>query len=252
MPYDYSTLEDWQVYESGLDKGVLYLPSGEAVPWYGLTAVTQSETTKVNSAYYAGRKVHDIVDLDMFTGTVTAFNYPEEIYGFAGYANGIDVKNQKRPVFGLSWREKFSDGGYLYNIVGNLTFEEQQTINQTVSNRPTPLTYSWRVSAPRVLVEGFPPTAFINIDTRKADPNFVLWLEEILYGTASTPAGFTSFEQLLTDIVEYARLTVVDNGDGTWTADTPFSYISVGVDDFIIDHPYGVWLSDDRYRIGDF
>lgn len=251
MPQDYSKPE-YKVYESGLDHGVLYLASGDAVPWNGLTQVTQNESIRSEPAYYAGRKAHDITGLSPFQGEVTALTYPEELRTFNQPTNGWSIENQKKPTFGLSWREKFSDGGYRYYVAGNLTFVEQNTTYETITDRPKPLEFTWQISAPRTLVDGFPPVSVINIDTRTADPNFLIWLEEILYGSDTQAAGFTTFEAFLTDLVNYTRMSIVDNGDGTWTADTPFSYITVGVDDFIIDHPYGVQLSADKYRIGDF
>ena len=251
MPYDYD-LPEYKVYESGLDHGVLYLASGEGIPWNGLTRVTQDEQTRSEPAYYAGRKAHDIPGLSPFQGEVAALTYPEELRAFNQPANGWALENQKKPVFGLSWREKFSDGGYRYYIAGNLTFTEQATTHETMTDSPNPIEFAWRISAPRTKVDGFPPVAVVNVDTRIADPNFVLWFEEVLYGSDTQPPGFTNFETFLTELVNYARLTITDNGDGTWTADTAFDHITVGVDDFTIDHPYGVALSASRYRIGDF
>lgn len=252
MPYIYSDLDGYGVYESGLDHGVLYLSSGQAVPWNGLVEVTQDNAIRSEPAYYAGRKAHDITGLLPFRAEVKAITYPKELRAFNQPAQGWVIENQKKPIFGLAWREKFSDGGYRYYIAGNLTFVETTTEHETTSDKPNVVEFTWEISAPRIVVDGFPPVAIVNIDTRTADSNFLLWLEEILYGSDTQAPGFTTFEDFLTDLVNYVRLTVVDNGDGTWTANTGYDYITVGINDFTIDHPYGIQLNPHRYRIGDF
>jgi len=45
-----------KTFETGLDKGVLYLPDGSAVPWNGLTAVTEHLTESTETVYYDGQK----------------------------------------------------------------------------------------------------------------------------------------------------------------------------------------------------
>jgi hypothetical protein len=46
-------------YETGVDRGVLYLPAGTAVPWNGLTAVTENVERDVKSYYIDGVKYLD-------------------------------------------------------------------------------------------------------------------------------------------------------------------------------------------------
>lgn len=36
-----------RTYESGLDRGVLYLPDGSAVPWNGLTSIVENFDRKL-------------------------------------------------------------------------------------------------------------------------------------------------------------------------------------------------------------
>ena len=69
-----------RVYESGLDRGVLYLPDGTSVPWNGLTAVVEKFNRSVNSVYFDGAKINDFVTLGDFSATLKAFTYPEEFH----------------------------------------------------------------------------------------------------------------------------------------------------------------------------
>ncbi len=65
-------------YETGLDKGVLYLSDGSAVPWNGLTSVVENTGKESTPVYYDGTKVNDIIVLGDFSASMRAFTYPEE------------------------------------------------------------------------------------------------------------------------------------------------------------------------------
>jgi hypothetical protein len=45
-------------YETGVDRGVLFPPNGPAVPWNGLTAITETVSREVKSYYVDGVKYH--------------------------------------------------------------------------------------------------------------------------------------------------------------------------------------------------
>lgn len=211
-----------KIYESGISRGVLYLSDGSAIPWNGLTKVSEKNGIVATSAYFGGRKTHDIVQLSPFQGTVSAYTYPD-ILEQPHVNTGAYLDDQPRHMFSLSWTEGLSDGNYKIHVVGNANFEFSKTAYKTNSEDAEATEFQWEIRAPRIQLDGLPPTAKLVVDTRYADPAFMTYLEEILYGSVSQNAGFTDFETFLSGVASYTNLSITDNGDGTWTADTSAS-----------------------------
>ena len=61
-----------RTYESGLDRGVLYLPDGSAVPWNGLTSISEKVEKSVDSVFYDGAKISDLVTMGSFSATLAS------------------------------------------------------------------------------------------------------------------------------------------------------------------------------------
>ena len=84
------TALDWDVvgqrfFETGVDRGVLYLPDGRGVPWNGLTGVVEEFADYETSARYLdGVKYLDDVPFTDFSGTLTALTYPDEFMDLEG------------------------------------------------------------------------------------------------------------------------------------------------------------------------
>ena len=119
-----------RVYESGLDKGVLYLPDGSAVPWNGLTSVIEHFNQELSPVYYEGMKVADLVVLGDFTATIGAITYPDEfteIEGAVEIRRGTFFGNQEPQVFGLCYRSEIGNdlegesAGYKLHLLYNVT-----------------------------------------------------------------------------------------------------------------------------------
>src|SRR5580765_2617317 len=119
-----------KVYETGLDKGVLYLSDGSAVPWNGLTSIVEKFDKESESVYYDGMKITDLVYLGDFAATLKAITYPDQFIELDGYGflrQGMYVGNQLPKTFSLSYRTRIGndvDGdvaGYKIHILYNLT-----------------------------------------------------------------------------------------------------------------------------------
>jgi hypothetical protein len=94
-------------HDYGVDHGVLYLLDGTAVPWNGLTGVTESTSKTSKPFYIDGRKFLEQQVLGDFTGTLKAFTYPDEfdaIMGIVELGSGLYIKDQPAQQFHLSWR----------------------------------------------------------------------------------------------------------------------------------------------------
>ncbi len=84
-----------RVYETGLDKGVLYLPDGSAVPWNGLTSIIEKFDKESSPIYYDGMKIADLVVLGDFSASMKAVTYPDEFVELEGL-----VSPKRGTVFG--------------------------------------------------------------------------------------------------------------------------------------------------------
>lgn len=94
-------------HDYGVDRGVLYLLDGTAVPWNGLTGVTESTAKTEKPFYIDGRKFLDQQVPGDFAGTLQAITYPDEFeacLGTAEIVSGVFLKDQPAQPFHLSWR----------------------------------------------------------------------------------------------------------------------------------------------------
>ena len=101
-------------FETGVDHGVLYTPTAgvysSGVAWNGLTSVTQSPSgAEANPQYADNIKYVNLLSAEEFGATIEAFTFPEAFLKHDGVkktANGMQIGQQGRPIFGFSWRTK--------------------------------------------------------------------------------------------------------------------------------------------------
>ena len=72
-----------RLYETGIDRGVLYVQQNGAYPtgvaWNGLSGVTENPTGAEPTALYADNiKYIELMSVEEFGVTIEAFTYPEE------------------------------------------------------------------------------------------------------------------------------------------------------------------------------
>lgn len=187
-------------YETGTDRGVLYLNKGGAytggVAWNGLTGVTESPSGAEATALYANNgKYINLYSAEEFGATITAYTYPDEFMecdGSQEIAKGVSVSQQTRTPFGFTYRTLVgndSDGqnhGYKLHMVYGATASPSEKAYATVNDSPEAIEFSWEVTTTPVNVTGKQPTAQLIIDSTKADPTKLAELENILYGSAPT------------------------------------------------------------------
>ena len=101
------------VYETGVDRGVLYVMDAngaypEGVAWNGLTGVTESPSGAEANAIYADNiKYLNLYSAEEFGATIEAYTYPDEFAlcdGSAELGDGIMIGQQARKTFGLCYR----------------------------------------------------------------------------------------------------------------------------------------------------
>lgn len=191
-----------RLYEQGVDHGVLYLlnkTTGEydtGFAWNGLTTVTETPAgAEPNPAYADNIKYLNLLSAETFGGTIEAFTYPDEFGACDGTVTvgaGVNISQQPRAVFGLSYRTKVgndvdSNLGYKIHLVYGLLASPSEKAFATINDSPEALSFSWDVTSTPVSVTDMAPTSLIVADSTKELPAKMLALEDILYGTLAVP-----------------------------------------------------------------
>lgn len=186
-----------RVYETGVDHGVLYLPTlgvyDKGFAWNGLVSVSESPSGAEASPQYADNiKYLNLISAEEFGATVEAFTYPEEFGvcdGTAMPAPGVSIGQQSRKSFGLAYRTKIgndvdgTDYGYKLHLLYGAMAAPTEKAYATINESPEAITFSWELTTTPVEVPGHKPSATLTIDSTKVDPGALADLETILYGT---------------------------------------------------------------------
>lgn len=192
-------LEAERTYETGVDHGVLYIPTAGAydngVAWNGLTAINETPSGAEATPIYADNiKYLNLLSVEEFGGTIEAITFPDEFYQFDGGAlvkGGIVIGQQDRAKFGLSYRtlvgnaEEGTAAGYkLHLVYGAQAAPSERTYN-TINDSPETAAFSWEFTTTPVAVTDMKPTALITIDSTKVVESELAALETMLYGATS-------------------------------------------------------------------
>lgn len=205
-------------YETGVDRGVVYpqnngeYPKGAA--WNGLISVTQSPSGAEPTPLYANnRKYLNLLSVEELGFSIEAYTYPDEFAecdGSASIATGVRIGQQKRKTFGFCYRSLIGNDtegtnhGYKIHIIYGALAAPTEQADTTVNDSPEAKTMSWECSTTPVDVEGYEPTASIDIDSTTVDPAKLKALEDILYGTESEEARLPMPDEIISIIGEAA------------------------------------------------
>lgn len=219
-----------KVFETGIDRGVLYLRSGEVVPWNGLTSVNENFGQSSEATFYDGVKLSEIQTSNGFSATVSAITYPDEldeICSGESIRSGIHLGDQAPSSFGFSYRTMVGndlagvDAGYKIHLVYNVSATVSDRSYQTVSDDVDLIEFEWEFVAIPEQLEMYRPSTHIVIDTTRTSPSLVQLIEDYIYGTSTTPPVLPPMRILLAIILAYDNfIDVTDNGDGTCTVST--------------------------------
>lgn len=214
-----------RLYETGVDRGVLYLPDAngdyiEGHAWNGLTTVTESPSGAESTPTYADNiKYLNLVSAEEFGATIEAYTYPDEFGQCDGTEQpepGIYLGQQGRRSFGLAYRTRLgndldgTDHGYKLHLVYGALAAPSEKAYATINDSPEAITFSWEITTVPVAVTGYKPTALLTIDSTKVDPTALADLEDILYGTVGDDPRLPLPDEVITLVG--SGLTDVDLG----------------------------------------
>ena len=184
-------------YETGVDKGVLYVDD-KAVAWNGLISVSESPSGAEATPIYADNiKYLNLLSAENFGCTIEAYFYPDEFAecdGTKEIAKGVFAGQQNRKPFGLSYRTIIgndvdsNDYGYKIHLVYGCLAAPSEKAYNSINESPEAATFSWEVSTTPVNVNAtiggkkLKPLASITVDSTKTDAAKLAELEETLYG----------------------------------------------------------------------
>lgn len=191
-----------RLYETGVDRGVVYPQVGGAYPkgaaWNGLINTTLSPSGAEPTPLYANNKKYlNLMSVEELGFSIEAYMYPDEFgecNGEKELAPGVRVGQQKRTPFGYTFRNLIgndSDGtayGYKLHLIYGALASPSENANATVNDSPEAKTMSWECSTTPVEVTGFEPTSHIEIDSTQVDAEKLAALEAVLYGSGETDA----------------------------------------------------------------
>jgi hypothetical protein len=186
-------------YETGVDRGVLYIPNqfgvyNDGVAWNGLVSVSEAPTGAEANAQYADNvKYLNLFSAEEFGATIEAFTYPDEFAPFDGLnvdTPGVAIGQQARKSFGLSYRTKLGndvegdDYGYKLHLIYGCSASPSEKAYTTINDSPEAITFSWELTTIPVAVPGMRPSSVITIDSTAVQAADLLELENLLWGTA--------------------------------------------------------------------
>lgn len=242
-------------YESGADRGVLYVDGLAPAAWNGLTAVSEAPTGGEATPYYFdGYKFLNIASAEEYEATIEAYSAPPEFSRCDGTGTlhaGLFITQQPRKSFSFCYRTLIGNDidalehGYKIHLVYNALSGPSSRSYKTVSNSVEPLVFSWPITTLPPAMLGFKPSAHVIIDSRQTSDAMLHQIEDILYGTDTTPPSLPTPQELAIMFAEDYPFNVADMGNGHYTAEGYGVVIRVPSvsftleDDSITDHGDG-------------
>lgn len=250
-------------FETGVDRGVLYLPDYPPLAWNGLSSVEEDFGEDTTSSYFLdGVKFLDVPQAADFAATLKAYTYPEEFQIFEGVSpmgNGLYADEQPQASFGLTYRtlvgNDLDEGlGYKLHICYNLVAIPQDVSHETTSDKTTAIEFAWKLSAVPSEAPGYRPTAHVILDSRYIYPRLLQQLEDTLYGTDTTDGHLPPITELIPLVTNWRLIYVYDNGDGTWTAYGPDDLVYYDANDstkFYIEQADATYIDANTFTLRD-
>ena len=207
-----------RLYETGVDRVVLYKNRAKGSPWNGVSGITESPSGAEPTALYANNtKYVTLMSTEELGLTIEAYTYPDEFLKCLGkeeLAPGVTISQQDREHFGISYRsligndEQGNNHGYKIHLVYDCLASPTEENHSTVNDSPDVSPFSWEVSTTSVTIDDSRATAKIVIDStvfkKSGMMNALRAIEDALYGAEKTDAWLPVFSEL-EELIDYHR-----------------------------------------------
>lgn len=195
-----------RLYQTGIDRGMIYLEDGTVSTWNGLVSVTESPSGgDAVPTYIDGQKVINVPGGENYEATIESMSLPLKAAACAGWGilqNGLYADNQVKQSFGFSYRTLIgndvsgTDLAYRIHLIFNCTAKASDFTHETVKDQLSIKPYSWGITAVPVSFPNLRPTAHVIFDTRVQTPPTITAIEAILYGDDNGNAVMPTPDQI--------------------------------------------------------
>lgn len=234
--------DEEQPYGVGLARGVFYPQDGPGEVWNGLVEVEEIEEENNQTQYFDGRKIHKSRSSGEFSGIIKSYAYPSS---FVDTILGV----RKDVQFGFSY-QIMTENSYKIHLVYNALLSPFQ---QTHSYNDGANQFSLEFTTKPVEIPSARRSSHLVVDVGTAKNAAVFELEDLLYGTESLSASLPSPDVIYAIFEKNADLTVIDNGDGSFTVTGPESLIRmIDSSTFEINVPTAQFVDDATYTLDSF
>ena len=232
---------DERPYHEGISQVVLYGDQPHA--WNGVESLTTETEIVQTPRHQDGFALPPRTTPGECTGTITSYSFPKDLSDSAVSGQGIRTSNK---TFGLS----FIEGDYLH-LFYNLTMRYEGREEVSLQNDPNVEVFTWNFQGKPVAIPGHAHSCHVAIEMSVAHPDTLMALLNVLYGTDQEEATLPSPADILDMFDVTAKLTITDNGDGTWTATTsePGIIEMLSPTEFKIGYESAIFINQESYHI---
>lgn len=191
-----------RLYETGVNKVALFLMDddgnyGTGVAWNGVTGITESPSgAETTSVYADNMKYLTLISAEEYGFTIEAYGSPEEFDqcdGTVALVKGVSIRQQSRKPFGLAYQTRIgndvkgTDYGYKLHLIYGAQASPSEKGYSTINDSSDINTLSWEATTTPINVADHKPTAHLEIDSTKIDPEKLAKIEEAIYGGSADP-----------------------------------------------------------------
>jgi hypothetical protein len=185
-------------FESGVDRGVLYVQSAGTYPlgvaWEGLVNVTEKPSgAEITDLWANNAKYAALVSVETFDLSIEAYTFPEEFLACLGMeADGTDpglkYGQQARIPFGFSYRSYYGSdasgqqANYKIHLVYGLIAQPSEVARSTINDSPEAITFTFEAKSTPAAMTGQSPVSKIELDESILSGANLTTLEETIYG----------------------------------------------------------------------
>ena len=217
------------LFETGIDRVVLYSTDGNAIAWNGIKQITEkTEGSGTTPLYIDGMKFIESRVYGDYAATIDAYAAPREFGAHDGTAfdlQGIGYGLQPIKPFSFSYRTLVGndtdreDLGYKIHVVFNAYATASDRSYESLSSDINPVEFSWDITTVPSRIPGRRPTAHLIIDSRQVEPILLSTIEDHLYGGDGVIGRLTDMSSFLSLIDEFISLEfyVEQDNSGTYT-----------------------------------